>query len=414
MGLSTALARLAATWPPVFLVAAPGSTACRLSVEAELRRRGWQRSASPAGARLLVVCGTVGDLDEAVTEVWGEMPDPKARGDVADPTAARGTLDGARAQLAEPGHVPASPHQRAGAPEASGADRGMVHQDGNHDTAHHGGDHMGHYGGDHTGDQGDDHTGHHGMSDHGDDMAGGGGMEMPAGLAMAERTEDRDGLKLDQLHLTLGPLLSEWPTGLVLRVDVQGDVIQQARAETVGGTGGGSFWDEPSKRAWRGEPVTSGEVARRTAGHRLDSLGRLLEVAGWPAAAGSARWLRDDLLGGLPAALAAPRLGRLVRHVGRSRVLSQMTAGLGQGSDGDVRARYRRWLDDAVRAVASLDSPESPGVVQTSFARPGVRPGAVLETIEQLVVGTELGVARLVVASIDPDLDDPRVAARHG
>ena len=361
-----------------------------------------------------MVCGTVGDLDEAVTEVWGEMPDPKARGDVADPTAARGTLDGARAQLAEPGHVPASPHQRAGAPEASGADRGMVHQDGNHDTAHHGGDHMGHYGGDHTGDQGDDHTGHHGMSDHGDDMAGGGGMEMPAGLAMAERTEDRDGLKLDRLHLTLGPLLSEWPTGLVLRIAVQGDVIQQARGETVGGTGDGSFWEEPSERARRGEPVTCGEVARRTAAHRLDSLGRLLEVAGWPAAAGSARWLRDDLLGGLPAALAAPRLGRLVRHVGRSRVLSQMTAGLGQASDGDVRARYRRWLDDAVRAVVSLDGPESRGVVRASFARPGVPPGAVLETIEQLVVGTELGVARLIVASIDPDLDDPRIAARHG
>ncbi len=376
MGLSTALARLAATWPPVFLVAAPGSTACRLSVEVELRRRGWPRSASPAGARLLVVCGTVGDLDEAVTEVWGEMPDPKARRDLADPAAARKTLDGARAQLAEPGHVPPSPHQRAGAPGASGA--------------------------------------HHGMSDHGDDMAGGGGMEMPAGLAMAERTEDRDGLKLDQLHLTLGPLLSEWPTGLVLRIAVQGDVIQQARGETVGGTGDGSFWEEPSERARRGEPVTCGEVARRTAAHRLDSLGRLLEVAGWPAAAGSARWLRDDLLGGLPAALAAPRLGRLVRHVGRSRVLSQMTAGLGQASDGDVRARYRRWLDDAVRAVVSLDGPESRGVVRASFARPGVPPGAVLETIEQLVVGTELGVARLIVASIDPDLDDPRIAARHG
>ncbi|MHB1519526.1 MAG: hypothetical protein ACYDEA_00065 [Candidatus Dormibacteria bacterium] len=393
-----------------------------MSVEAELRRRGWQRSASPAGARLLVVCGTVGDLDEAVTEVWGEMPDPKARGDLADPAAARKTLDGARAQLAEPGHVPPSPHQRAGAPGGSGAHHGMVHQDGNHDTAHDGGDHMGHQGdphtahqGDpHTAHQGDPHTAHHGMSDDGDDMAGGGGMEMPAGLAMAERTEDRDGLKLDQLHLTLGPLLSEWPTGLVLRVAVQGDVIQQARAETVGGTGDGSFWDEPSERARRGEPVTGGEVARRTAGHRLDSLGRLLEVAGWPAAAGSARWLRDDLLGGLPAALAAPRLGRLVRHVGRSRVLSQMTAGLGQASDGDVRARYRRWLDDAVRAVASLNGPESPGVVRASFARPGMPPGAVLETIEQLVVGTELGVARLVVASIDPDLDDPRIAARHG
>ena len=397
MGLSTALARLAATRPPVFLAAAPGSTACRLSVEAELRRRGWQRSASPAGARLLAVCGIVGDLDAAVTEVWEEMPDPKARSDLADPTAVRKTLDGARAQLAEPGHVPPSPHPRPRALGGSGADHGMVHQDGNHDTAHRG-----------------DHAGHQGMSDHGDDMAGGGAMEMPAGLAMAERTEDRDGLKLDQLHLTLGPLLSEWPTGLALRVAVQGDVIQQARAETVGGTGDGSFWEEPSERARLGEPVTGGEVARRTAGHRLDSLGRLLEVAGWPAAAGSARWLRDDLLGGLPAALAAPRLGRLVRHVGRSRVLSQMAAGLGQGSDGDVRARYRRWLDDAVRAVASLDCPESPGVVRTSLARPGVRPGAVLETIEQLVVGTELGVARLVVASIDPDLDDPRVAARHG
>ena len=38
---------------------------------------------------------------------------------------------------------------------------------------------------------------------------------------MADRGDDRDGLRLDQLHLPLGPVLPDWPAGLVLRVITQ-------------------------------------------------------------------------------------------------------------------------------------------------------------------------------------------------
>ena len=55
-----------------------------------------------------------------------------------------------------------------------------------------------------------------------------------AGLPMADRGEDRDGLKLDQLHVPLGPVLPDWPAGLVVRVTLQGDVVQHAEADAVG------------------------------------------------------------------------------------------------------------------------------------------------------------------------------------
>ncbi|HET6635675.1 MAG TPA: hypothetical protein VFH77_11710, partial [Streptomyces sp.] len=58
-------------------------------------------------------------------------------------------------------------------------------------------------------------------------------------LPMADRGEDRDGLMLDVLHLPLGPFLPHWPAGLVVDVELQGDVVQQARARdlTIGTPG---------------------------------------------------------------------------------------------------------------------------------------------------------------------------------
>jgi hypothetical protein len=45
-------------------------------------------------------------------------------------------------------------------------------------------------------------------------------MGMPGGLPMAERGEDRDRLKLDRLHVPLGPVLPDWPAGLLVRLVV--------------------------------------------------------------------------------------------------------------------------------------------------------------------------------------------------
>lgn len=66
---------------------------------------------------------------------------------------------------------------------------------------------------------------------------GGTGMTggTPYGRPMAERAEDRDGLKLDQLSFRVGPFFGPFPPGLVLDVTLQGDVIQKASVENVGG-----------------------------------------------------------------------------------------------------------------------------------------------------------------------------------
>jgi hypothetical protein len=54
---------------------------------------------------------------------------------------------------------------------------------------------------------------------------------VPYGRPMAERADDRDGLKLDYLPVRVGPLFAPFPIGLTLDVRLQGDVIQQATLE---------------------------------------------------------------------------------------------------------------------------------------------------------------------------------------
>jgi Respiratory-chain NADH dehydrogenase, 49 Kd subunit len=60
---------------------------------------------------------------------------------------------------------------------------------------------------------------------------GGTGMTggVPYGRPMAEVAPDRDGLRLDQLTVRIGPFFARFPTGLVLEVRLQGDVVQQAQ-----------------------------------------------------------------------------------------------------------------------------------------------------------------------------------------
>jgi hypothetical protein len=240
-----------------------------------------------------------------------------------------------------------------------------------------------------------------------------GGMEMPGGLPMADRGDDRDGLRLDELHVPLGPVLPDWPAGLVLRLTLQGDVIVRAEPEVLGG-GGGSFWDEPWRRAARGEPVTTAEASRRAAAAHLDSLGRFLAVAGWEAAATAARRLRDEMLAGTS---ARPRDAlRFARRVARSRVLAWLTAGLGvltaagASAAGDVTARYRGWCAGLEAAVAGLDdaSPLGPGgpAAPRGPVGDGQPPSAgLVAVLPRLLAGAELAGARLIIASLDPDLD---------
>ncbi|MFC7583230.1 hypothetical protein ACFQYP_05120 [Nonomuraea antimicrobica] len=186
MGVRGWLLRRAALRPRVLVAACPYGTRARLLVEAEVAARGWAFALSPAQAGVLAVCGTPGDeLSEAVRVVWGELPEPRAL--------------------------------VSAAPDAS-AEEVALALDGAVETLAEG---------------------------------GGGGFERAAygEVAMAGRGPDRDGLKLDRLHVPLGPVLVDWPAGLVVETVLQGDVIQEAAVRAVSaGETGAAFWPPPRAR----------------------------------------------------------------------------------------------------------------------------------------------------------------------
>lgn len=191
-----------------------------------------------------------------------------------------------------------------------------------------------------------------------DGPSGGGerpALELDAG--MADRAEDRDGLRLDVLHVPLGPVLPYWPAGLRLDLTVQGDVVQAAEVSVVD-RADATFWTDD----------------RRVAA-RLDSLSRFLRIAGWEKAGERAAVLRDEALNGAPPAGFAP----FVRRVRRSPALRWMTRGV----DG-VWQRVEGWL----REIEGADR----------------RPGERLDMLPSLVEGAGLAEVRLIVASLDPDL----------
>lgn len=226
---------------------------------------------------------------------------------------------------------------------------------------------------------------------------------------MADRGEDRDGLKLDDLHVPLGPVLPAWPSGLIVHVTMQGDVITEARVEAVR-TESGSFWAEPWRRAVDGETVTTAEAARRGMAAQLDGLGRFLTVAGWDEAAVTACRLRDETLaGGEPAWLR-----RFCRRVTRSATLRWLTVGLGEDGTGDVTTRYRTWCAAIPRLADLLDDRSR---LDPAVLGPPREPAArTLAALPRLLTGTELAGARLIVASLAPDLDELPVRAEvpHG
>ncbi|MEY9212150.1 hypothetical protein NI17_007010 [Thermobifida halotolerans] len=400
--------------PRVFLVAAVGGTEARLAVERVLRERGWRRALTPIDADLLVVCGSGGpEAEEAVDRLWDQMPGPRARVRVVSAHEAARRLDRARAELHDVAAQRRDAASRPGPPEPR-APRGDEEQQGhgNHGThgghgTHDGHDDHGTHGGHGTHDGHDDHGTHGGHDDHGThDGHGthGGGMKMPGGLAMAQRGPDRDGLKLDRLHVALGPALPDWPSGLLVRTVLQGDVVQQAEVSTVGKPDGPPFWDAPVPDA-DGRP----DWTRTRAAAAADSLQRLLAVAGWPDAAAAFRLLRDDLLAPGPWRPRARHI-RWVRRVRRSRLLRWTTDGTGPAPAhfpeplrGDATARWTRWLDDVAAVVLAAPSAREaarpPGRERAEHAR------AALAALPELLVGQELAGARLTVASLDPDLE---------
>ena len=415
MGVTGLLVRAGAARPHVLVAAMAGGTAVRLAAEEQLRCRGWPAALTPADADVLLVVGApAADITAAVEAAWAAVPAPRVRASVTRPGEVATALDVAQAELA------------TGAPRWLPAGDGAVLPTGHGSSA-------------------DGSNGRHGMASSHDDMSGGrhghgmGDMDMgmAAGLPMAERGEDRDGLRLDQLHVPLGPVLPDWPAGLVARLVLQGDVVQHAETAVMGLAGSaGSFWTEPWRQAAAGEPVTTGVAAGRRAAAHLDSLARFLAVAGWDDAAAAARRLRGDTLSGRPVSSLRPAVRRLAARVARSRVLAWSTRGAGTlrsdeaaaagvtgpagRAGGDITARYRRWCRDLADLTTILDddSPLDPAVLEPPRGRldgAAAPSAALLAVLPGLLEGEEFALARLIVASLDPDVDElpARVGAGH-
>jgi hypothetical protein len=204
-------------------------------------------------------------------------------------------------------------------------------------------------------------------------------MVLPGGLTMADLGEDRDGLTLDRLHVPLGPLLPDWPAGLVVHVTLQGDVVQEAAAEVL----------DPADHA--DQPLPSAVL-------ELDGLARFLGVAGWADAAARCRGLRDRLLIDPEDRRAVGAGLALVARVRRSRVLRWSLRGIRAGG-----TDLGELLDERLaRAGDALDG-EGSGAV-------GTAPD--LNALAEALVGAELAAVRLIVAAVDPRTE--RVATAGG
>lgn len=223
-------------------------------------------------------------------------------------------------------------------------------------------------------------------------------MELPGGLALADRRSDRDGLELDVLRVFLGPLLALWPGGLRLDLTVQGDVVQEASVLLPDEVGGrhGSFWREPWVRALAGEPVFRREADQRCAAAALDSTGRLLHLAGARALGLRCAILRDRILAdGAPPGATAVAVRGVAHAVRRSRLLHAMLREVPSTGGADAWSSLvdrlsvadealRRAVDDGDELLDALARPPQADDLARCAALP------------ELVVGQEVGTVRLV------------------
>ncbi|MDP5181793.1 hypothetical protein QOZ88_04020 [Blastococcus sp. BMG 814] len=359
MGLRERLTTAAVRRIAVLVVEVPGWGRTRCAAEEQLRRRGWRPALTPADADVLLVCGVPGTrLAAAVDLAWDQLPGPRARAEVLDPAGIAAVLDRVVAALSDDAAQRADAASRPGEP-AMGIEAGAdpaeddAADDGDHEDVDHGDTEDG------DDDSGDDDGDDSGDMDHGDMD-----MPMPAGIPLAGGGDARDGLEMDVLHVPLGPVLPAWPAGLVLHCTVQGDVVQEARAEVL----------PPDPAA---EP--DGDLVPGSPADRCDRAAGILALTGWADAAAAAARLRDDLLGPGDPGACRPALQRLTRRVRRSRTLRWTLPG-------ELRGRLLTLLDDAVAALTGTTTPIA------------LLP---LDDLAPLVTGQELGAVRLRVAAAE-------------
>ena len=393
MGLTRILAHLAVNSARVLIVEAPGHWLTRVELEQQMLLRGWCAAWTPADADVLAVCGVPGpELVELAQRLWEQMPGPRVRVDVASSAVVGSALEDAAALLLDTPYHRADARERAQEPRIPEDHGQMGHEGMNHEGMDHGGhEGMNHEGMDHGGHEGMNHEAmdHEGMDHSG--HGGHGGMDMaPAGIALAQGGQDRDGLEMDVLHLPLGPVLPFWPAGLVLCCSLQGDVVVDAAASVVDGAGQAAGSKEP-----QAPPVPASAV-------RCDGVMALLALAGADDAAARARRARDALVRGDQGA-ARDVVERLHRTVRRSWLLRWSLRGvlvldpsdlarhgLPEGCRGDAHDRLSSMVE-------GLRSEVCGGAVPAA-----VESGAVpWERMPHLVTGLELATVRLAVASLN-------------
>ena len=360
MDLRERLRRWAFARPRVLVVDAAGQDVLRWAVEAAIDDRGWEYAASPAGTDILLVLGEpVPALADAIDVLWSQVPQPRRAVTISGPALLDQQLEAAVEGLASSSAAEADDPSTVG-PEDRLAAAGRAS-----DVGEHGGHDMGGHGGDDMGG----HGGHHGGT--------------VAGLAMAQTAPDRDGLELDTLAVALGPVLPGWPTGLVLRAQLHGDVLNDVQLSWIGGGGPGT-----------GRPAARDD-SQLTA---LDHLARFLVVAGWPTQARRARRALAGLRSPDPAdrERAGRAATRVAGQVRRSRTLAWSVRGIGRlpvhtpvaADDGDRRPRrdvlerVRQWCDHAAQQTERPIAPVG------------------LDVLAEVLEGAELAAARLVVASV--------------
>jgi hypothetical protein len=360
MGLTARLVSAAARRPCVLLVPVPGHTSVRWSAEDALDRLSWPRAASPAEAEVLLCCGSLGpQLAGAVDVAWDAMPGPRVRASLSGTEDVDAVLTAAAGALTD-----LAAHRQDAWARAAPA---LSAQDGSHDDEDShgtGAGSMDEAAAEHASmssgamqDEDDAAKMHEGGMDSSMDMDM--DMDLPGGLAMADRVEDRDGLRLEGLHVSLGPLLPAWPAGLRLDAVLSGDVLVEVEVRQL-------------------DPCADAVI--RPELRALDALAMLLEAAGWQDGALRARLARAD--GGI-----GPLTEHLLRRVQRARLLRWSLRRLPAPGAGDLATHLDR-LVGVVRGEADLEAARD-------------------DDLRTALVGLDVGTAALVVAAYGPLLALP-------
>lgn len=349
----------------VLLVEIPGNLELRLRAEAGVVAAGHVIVSHPADTDVVLVCGAAGDeLRPVIDRIWDQVPYPKHRSSVSAVADIGAALSVAGTAIADERAQRYAARAVVNDAEVPDRERSQGHA---HSSA------TGSKHSDETNEetQGSDrHEHQHSAVTDAMPMGEHDGMSMggPGGYPLAGGADDRDGLEMDVLHRRLGPILPSWPAGLVVEVTLAGDTITAASAFLL---------DAALRRAER-------EERHVTAATALDQAAQLLALAGWDSAAARLLRVRDLALTG-ETQRAQQLLDSLHGRITRSALLRWSLRGLEVRPGTTVRAVLLGRLVRAHDALAGRRTEPEPGI--------GV------DDLPPLIIGRDIGSARLVIAA---------------